>query len=558
MKPFPFAIWPNTKKSLAEDLRPLTDHLNSGPERVAHDNWESVKVSQHLAGMQDGNKKNEQTTVSDRKCAEIAFRHRLKNLHGVDISTPGLLQVPDSASKDMGTLSSLARIGGVKLASREHENDASYADSDAYVHGTRSKPYLDSGVSDPLFFAGQAGNSFGPALYTENVTGDRFPARSSEARLYDKYGGALAFRMHRRARAVDYETYRFSKQEQKQLYEYLRETMPTYGEYAKNNDDSAYKKIRSLHHLTTAVGTNGLIHNLALAAIGIDVVKNDEGYQGRTVILPHAVHNMKRVGSFPKVPDDPVLETFRRFDSSNPPSFLDHPSLFSYVGPNMFPELAVRGVQSPAHNGNSVLEHTELGMRALDTTDLYERYANLLKMAFFLHDVGMTKEGIKNKNYREIAVDAATPYLDAQQKNAFQLTDKERKLVEHLIQWHGVFGGVLAKLPPPSRDRWAPKRQDTVTDLMTDHPTLRNIFADPDVTNLLGRMWEADVKATPGFLRNDGSNVFSARHRGNFDGSSPLERANARTTSNQRELLEKLLEETFLQRQHLYPKRSLI
>lgn len=528
MKPFPFAIWPNfIKKGMEEDLRPLVDKLNSGPVRVAHENWPSAKVAQHLSEMQT---QNEQKDAASKKQALVAFRHRLKNIHGVDISRPGLLQVPDSVQSDMGTLSSLARIGGAKLAQNKPVSGAAYGGSDLYMHGTRSKKFLQSGgILDPKFLFTTIGTG-GHGLYVENVTEGRSPPYATESPGFTTEG-AFGFRMNPKARIVSY-NYPFSEDERQKLSEF-------FDEFPGRIDMTKIATPSQLARAANA-GAKGL-GSLALATIGIDAIKNvgndnSEEQNGRTIVLPHAVHNMGVIGKYYIHPENSDLEQLAKpvtFTNKKPPPFAGAVSFLQQVAPRLFPALAANDTQNGSHQGNSVLEHTALGLKHLDIDSSNDRMNQLLKLAWSLHDVGKTEDATDEDHPRK-SVAVAKQYLDAQQRGAFQLTDDERNLVEHLMTWHDAFGHVLGQLlnqqnlnrtqPADERDKIsdadkkmfeskihgimngdAPSSTDTV------HST-KDIFTNHIVTDLLSKMWIADIESTPGLMNSDGTNVFGSQH----------------------------------------------
>ena len=213
----------------------------------------------------------------------------------------------------------------------------------------------------------------------------------------------------------------------------------------------------------------------------------------------------------------------------------------------LFSNIDTEGVQNTPHGRNSVLQHTQLGMSKLNTQGLDDRTAKLLQLAYFLHDVGKV-EGAKDPDHPRKSVGIASDYLDAQQNNSFGLTDEERKLVEHLITWHDAYGHVLRELSPGNRTQ-------EIYQIMKMPPEGSNnnfrsyaeIFTNPKTTNLLGRMWEADIEAIPGFATQEGSNAnaFARHHTETPNANHELDKIGAESTEKQKNLVESLIEDVW-------------
>ena len=252
----------------------------------------------------------------------------------------------------------------------------------------------------------------------------------------------------------------------------------------------------------------------------------------QTLLFPFAIYP----GRIRKSP-----EALPKFNSGNPHEFLDT------TLPKMFPGLSTPGVQHNPHAGNSVIAHTKLGMDHLDTSGLPDRIGHLLKLSFALHDVGKLPDALDNDHPRK-SPQIASQYLDAQ-----DLEPHERSLVDHLLRWHDAYGHVLRDV-----GRSGMPRTQAIHRIMGNPPrgssgnmTYAQIFHHPRVTDLLGRMWEADIEGIPHYGGGQqsngeyGPNTFANGHYGDPGAEHEADRVDALTTRQQRRLVHQLIEKVW-------------
>ncbi len=190
-------------------------------------------------------------------------------------------------------------------------------------------------------------------------------------------------------------------------------------------------------------------------------------------------------------PTRPVAQFAREYDErasglrARPTPFsigddLDPEAVATYLS-QAFPELARRNVQNEPHHGNSVIDHTVLGLERLATAGLSERDQSLLRLAFAFHDTGKAHGGTDSR-HQEYGASMAGDYL-----GDFGLSPEEGQIVRTLISHHHAVGDVNMGRP-------ASRYPGGMT--LTD---LAQIAHDERTGRLLTRMWATDVAGIPGY-----------------------------------------------------------
>ena len=158
-----------------------------------------------------------------------------------------------------------------------------------------------------------------------------------------------------------------------------------------------------------------------------------------------------------------------------------------------FPGLATRDTQNSPHAGNSVIDHTVLGLDRLASPGLSARDTELLRLAFAFHDVGKLHGG-RDPLHQEYSAQTASDHL-----GDFGLSPDERMLVTTLIRHHHAVGDFHMARPAPTpvgthgsgRPVRYPGGMD-VTELARNAGT-------PRIARLMARMWATDVAGIPGY-----------------------------------------------------------
>ncbi len=159
---------------------------------------------------------------------------------------------------------------------------------------------------------------------------------------------------------------------------------------------------------------------------------------------------------------------------------LDPEAVATYLS-QAFPALADRNVQNEPHHGNSVIDHTVLGLERLATAGLSDRDRSLLRLAFAFHDVGKALGGT-DARHQEYGSSMTGDHL-----GDFGLSPGECQIVRTLISHHHAVGDVNMGRPTSRYPGGM---------AMTD---LAQIAHDERTGRLLTRMWATDVASIPGY-----------------------------------------------------------
>lgn len=160
-----------------------------------------------------------------------------------------------------------------------------------------------------------------------------------------------------------------------------------------------------------------------------------------------------------------------------------------------FPGLATRDTQNEPHAGNSVIDHTVLGLERLASAGLSARDAELLRLAFAFHDVGKLHGG-RDALHQEYSAQTASDHL-----GDFGLSPDERMLVTTLIRHHHAVGdfhmSVSTRKPVGTHGSGRPVRYPAGMDVTE----LARSAGTPRIARLMTRMWATDVSGIPGYAR---------------------------------------------------------
>ena len=156
-----------------------------------------------------------------------------------------------------------------------------------------------------------------------------------------------------------------------------------------------------------------------------------------------------------------------------------------------FPGLAIRETQHAPHAGNSVIDHTVLGLDRLASQGLSARDTELLRLAFAFHDLGKLHGG-RDSLHQEYSARTASDHL-----GDFGLSPDERMLVTTLIRHHHAVGDFLKT--HPNRTSAETHGSGTLARYPggMDVTEPARIAGTPRIARLLARMWATDVAGTP-------------------------------------------------------------
>ena len=170
-------------------------------------------------------------------------------------------------------------------------------------------------------------------------------------------------------------------------------------------------------------------------------------------------------------------------DMGNPATRVTVPGVAEAYLRDLYPGLAAFDTQNTPHQGNSVIEHTRLGLANLAEAGLSTPQKKLLRLAWLFHDVGKLANG-RDPNHQDLSVPGAIAAL-----SQYRLTPPQMETVQVLIGNHHAIGDLMRGEATRRQPGGAPL---TVEDVARACGTAEN-------ARLLVRMWETDVRAVPGF-----------------------------------------------------------
>jgi hypothetical protein len=389
------------KKGREEDLAPMVQKLNTGPTPQANETASQARANQLLSDLHSHFAKpwppsgrsgfgspSEAVQSNVQHDVHIALKHRLKNLHGIDISDPNAIRVvpqhvAESLDTDYPTLYALARSAGTPLTALRDDlaSQSGVQRRSTFLREVSQLP-LDEALKR-VFFHGT--NSTGSSLATA-IGGTQFPdpqitqeignlrpntfhagfytGTASKARQYDT-GAVAAFGVSPKARiahalgmvperynipqkSIDplvSEKKDFTDDEEKKVIAFLKEiftkrgysgesfdtALSHYGNIFAYGDDPqwTHNTLLGLVRYLNSSGSRDVRHiaPLAMATIGYDGVEDPRSRHSVVSIFPHGIPKIRTLAAMSRN----ELGDTQSFDTTRPPVGGRYPEISAHT-----------------------------------------------------------------------------------------------------------------------------------------------------------------------------------------------------------------------------------